>query len=225
MTNHRILIALLGLLALTTFSRGIVAQDSKPEPCPELTLVAPPTPLKEKEIGDYSVIVDLKRVQQEISLQWSVIGGEILEGGGTQHVKIRRAAKDFFVSVRLRGARLRCEQLYRFPDIRSDGGPPEAILLDEITGSISDHDNEKIKRFLRAANAERDHVYWLVLGSTKDSKEADVSGRRETLLELFKSNGGLGEDVRLVFVDVQANENFIQFWKTTPNAKPPAVDR
>lgn len=223
MKNHRIGITLFGVLVLATSTIAIVAQDPRPEPCPEVTVIGPPAELKRNDIGDYSVIVDLKGIYRDITLEWSAIGGEVLEGQGTNSAKIKRSSNEFFVNVRIRGLRPRCEQVYR--DVKPDLTPPEAIMLDRIVGPITSHDEEKIKRFVEATKAERARVFWIIIAFNKNESLGGVSERRRLLLDSFEKNGRIGHDVRVTFVDVEADEDLIEFWETTPNARPPLLDK
>lgn len=225
MKNHRIVLILFAVLALATFTTAIVAQDTKPEPCPEVTVIGPPAELKENDIGDYSAIVDLKGIDQEILLEWNVIGGKVIEGQGTTNVKIKRTGDDFFVSVRMRGRRPRCEQVHRYRHVKSDLTPHEAMIVDRIIGPVTNNDEAKIKRFVQETRAERNLVFWVILGFKKNSLAADTLERRRILLASFDRNGRVGHDVRVTFVDVEAEEDFIEFWKTTPNARPPILDK
>lgn len=104
--------------------------------------------------------------------------------------------------------------------------PPEAIMLDRIVGKVlADIDEEKIKRFVETTRTDRTHVFWVILGFKKTGGAAEVSERRRFLLDSFEKNGRIGHDVRVTFVDVEADEDFIEFWKTTANARPHILDK
>lgn len=117
MKKRRMLLIFFTVLAIASAATGVLAQDTKPEPCSEATLVGPPAELKVNEIGDYSVIVDLKGIYQEVLFEWSTTGGNILEGQRMSNAKIKRTSDEFSVSVRIRGRRPRCEHVHRFPRV------------------------------------------------------------------------------------------------------------
>jgi len=207
-------------LVFVSFDQILKAQDTKPEPCPEVTINGPPSEPNINEVGNYSVVVDTKGVYRETSYVWSAIDGEIVGGQGTTNADIKRTSEDFLVSIRVNGFRPRCER--DFQEKRPDLTPPEAFLLNRVVGPISDGDEDKIKSFVDETRTNTKQVFWVVIGCQK--KDFDrVETRRQSLLDLFDKFGRIGHDARLTFVSIEAEEDFIEFWRTTANTQPPAL--
>ena len=207
-------------LVFVSFDQILKGQDTKPEPCPAVTINGPPSEPKINEVENYSALVDTKGVYRETSYVWSAIGGEIVRGQGTTNASVKRTDEDFLVSIRVNGFRPRFER--DFQEKRLDFTPPEAFLLNRIVGPISEGDEDKIKSFVDNTRTNTKQVFWVIIGCQK--KDVDrVETRRQSLLDLFDKFGRIGHDARLTFVSIEAEEDFIEFWRTTANSQPPAL--
>ena len=211
------------LLAFGLLNQISNAQDTKPEPCPDATIVGPAADLKENESGEYSLIVDSKGFVREMSFVWEPVGGEVVDGQGAVKAKIKRTGEDFLVSVHIKGLRPRCES--EFSEKRPDFTPPEAILLSRIDGNINEGDEDKAKNFVGETRIDRKHVFWVIIASRKKDGVENLAGRRQALLDLFDKYGRFGEDARITFVNLEADEEFIELWKTTANTRPSILDK
>jgi hypothetical protein len=206
-------------LVFVSFDQILKGQDTKPEPCPAVTINGPPSEPKINEVENYSALVDKKGVYRETSYVWSAIGGEIVRGQGTTNASVKRTDEDFLVSIRVNGFRPRCER--DFQEKRLDFTPPEAFLLNRIVGPISEGDEDKIKSFVDNTRTNTKQVFWVIGCQKKDVDRVET--RRQSLLDLFDKFGRIGHDARLTFVSIEAEEDFIEFWRTTANSQPPAL--
>lgn len=208
----------LSLLATVLLAFNALGQDTKPEPCPEVTILGPAQNLEIDQSARYSAIVDLRGFNRRISYKWSAAGGEIVGGDEATEINVKKKDKDLLVQVKVNGFRPRCQNVFTLSERKTI--PPEVILLDSFYGPFSEFSEQRIEKIAKEMLDHKDQILWVRLGFDKNTEDIQRRILVGKVAEAFKQQRFM-HDGKVVFAHVESDHNFIEFWRSTPNAEPP----
>ena len=196
-----------------------VAQDTKPEPCPDLTVFGPSSNLEINRTGKYSALIDMKGVYRELSYKWSVVGGEIISGQGTTDVEVKKTDKVLHVQINVDGFRPRCNNVASYAEQITV--VPDIAKLDLITDPIPDIAQDRLMNIVTEMRAHPGQILWIYLGyNSKVGKNPARGSRAEEIMNALRKER-FGHDERVIFVDIESDHEFVEFWRSTSNTRPP----
>ena len=158
------------------------AQNTKPEPCPDVTLMPAPNLLQPGEEGLFSAVLDTKGLPLPSNYEWSALGGEIIAGQGETEVTVRRGEGEVLtVMLKVEGFRPRCENRFSVSQFPQDW-KTEPQLIAEFVGDLSESDERIREAFAEEFKKRPQARLTLILKGPRENPEKWYSEQIDFLL-------------------------------------------
>lgn len=198
------------------------AQTSETSPCPTISVTGPSGIPMPNESINFSASVDNKGNDSEIKYVWSVSHGKIVEGQGTQNIKVILAPSDgsLTVTVEVKGFPTNCPNTAS--ESLSPDCSPQAEKIEEVSEPIAQIEKNRIAEIVRALQNDPNAQLYIIFRHKENTSSKLISQKeREISNSLIKT--GLAGDRITTVTDFGKSES-VKFWLVPAGANPPTVE-
>lgn len=143
--------------AATIFAQTSTTKDSSQDKCPTFT-VSGPVIIMHGEPLIFLVKFEDEKLGQQFNFKWTVTGGNLIEGQGTQHIKVKVEddTKSFTVTVTLEveGLPENCPKAASATTDFITCGLPKARLIDKVQHTTKKELKERLGKFISLLEEE-----------------------------------------------------------------------
>lgn len=206
------------LFSVLFFAFAVSAQTNQDSSCPTISARGGDN-AKPNEISYFSADVDAKGKDLKLKYRWFVREGEILEGQGTQTIKVRVPDDGLVVTVEVEGFPEGC-QSYAF-----DSTPtfcflnPPVILFDEFSIQPLRIDKARLDELVvKLQNNPNDFAY--IIEYFKENTSKTIINRKiQKIIDYLVNQKKF--DMFSIMIDLKANKTSTRFWIVPPGADQP----
>ena len=209
-------------ILVTAFCFCAVAQTNNNAPCPTISLTGPAGISAPNETLTFTASVGVEAKDYKIEYNWTIHGGEIVEGQGTTSLKVLRnvLGQNLTVTVKVSGFPDGCDNTAS----ETASGyelPPQPIKIDEFSQPFAKINKERINKVNEALQEDfTAQLYIIFRHKEKTSQKTASRKEREVSDSLTKS--GLAKDRITIIKDFRQTES-IEFWLVPAGATPPEI--
>lgn len=201
----------------------MLAQTNENMPCPTLSVTGPPGIVEPNDSAIYTANVDTKGKELKIEYVWSINAGEILQGQGTNIIKVKQP--EFYslvVTVEVKGFPKEC------PNIASESStydpPPVAKKIGEFLIPFSKIESLKNDKLIRAIQDDSTAQLYIIIGyKEKDLADRQTQKERNFVDALAKENKIPAD--RITIVRIFNKKDSVEFWLVPAGATPPDANK
>ncbi|CAN5734338.1 hypothetical protein BH20ACI4_BH20ACI4_07770 [soil metagenome] len=210
---RKILVASIFVPAFCAFAFG---QNSD---CPEITLTGPPGVVRANETATFTVNVYEKPEGLKLEYVWSIDGGKIVEGQGTQVLTIDIGNNEFsYATVEIKGLPRGCENIFT-ESLGCGIAPPEPIIIDELVTSDSAIDSAKFDKIITALKDDPSSTVYIVIYTDEKTPPEKLEQKQIQIRNVLREKN-IPPD-RIVLIIGGEGEDLIRLWLAPVGAEPP----
>ena len=204
-----------------TFCFCAFAQTTNTAPCPTISVNGPTGIPKPNEPINFSAAVDNKEKDLAVEYVWSASHGKIIEGQGTQNIKVVFQPSDgsLTVTVEARGFPADCSNTAS--ESLTGDSAPQAEKIEEFLQAFSRIDKNRIAEIVRSLqNDPTAQLYIIFKHKEKTSPKMVNQKEREISNSLVKA--GLAAD-RITSITAYGQIETVEFWLVPAGATAPKI--
>ena len=159
--------------------------------------------------------------EEKIIYNWTLKGGKIINGQGTQTITVEMPARSFeslTATVEVKGLPEGCANIAS--ETTSGDPPPEAAKIDEFSGSISKIEKTRIDSIVKRVEYDPNAQLFILIGTKKTSSTQTIIKREREISKIFVAENAIPAE-RITIIKVVSEENIVQFWLVPAGATPP----
>ena len=184
--------------------------------CPNIFLSGPAGVINPGEIGNYNLTFKRLNLWARYTFTWSVKGGELVEGQGTEHARVKFGASTVTVSVTVSGQPKGC------PSTFTEGGvpleAPEPVKIFELQPDIELAESE-IGLLVSEYKKNPNNQIYILVGHLYGKASPEIL-RKEAAVRASLVKAGIPYAF-ITFKGVYAEAEMMQFWRVPPGANNP----
>jgi hypothetical protein len=161
---------------------------------------------------------------QNIIYNWTVSTGEIIEGQGTNSIRVKlpvRLDGGLTATVKVQGLPQNCPNA--FSENVSGDSPPEAEKIDEFSGSISKIESSRIDAIVKAIQDDPNAQLYIMVGYKEKTSSQAKNKREKEISNILVKENEIQAD-RITIVRVPADKDLTKIWLVPAGATPPTSD-
>jgi hypothetical protein len=199
------------------------AQTNNTLPCPTLSVTGPPGISVPDEPITFTASIGEEAKDYEIEYNWTIHGGEIVEGQGTTSVSVLRnvQGQSLMVTVNVSGLPDGCSNTAS-ESASACGLLPQPTQIDVFSECANHIDKNRINEIVRALyNDPTAQLYIIFRHKENTSPKTTSQKEREISNSLIKA--GLAKDRITTVTDFRQSES-VKFWLVPAGATPPIIE-
>jgi hypothetical protein len=198
------------------------AQTPNTAPCPAIWVTGPAgVPMPNKPIN-FFVTIDNKVKDLLIKYIWSASHGKIIEGQGTQNIKVVLQPSDggLTVQVEIKGLPADC------PNIAAESltydPAPQAEKIDEFSEPFVKIKKNRVNEIVRALQNDTYAQLYIIFRHKEKTLSKKVNLKEKNISNLLIQSGI--EPERITRVSIFGQAESIEFWFVPAGATPPKIE-
>jgi hypothetical protein len=195
-------------------------QTNNTAPCPTVSVIGPPGIPVPNEPIIFTASLSKEAVNYKVNYNWTVSGGRILDGQGTETLRVtpNNLGESLTVTVEIIGLPADCANKVSETASRC-GLPPQPIQIDVFSKPFTHIDKNRINEIVRALqNDPTAQLYIIFRHKEKNTSKMASQKEREISNSLVKA--GLAADRITTITDFGKSES-VEFWFVPAGATPP----
>lgn len=198
------------------------AQNNQSESCPEIYIAGPPGVTSLGEIASYTFRIDDKGKDLKLEYIWSVSSGKIVEGQGTEHVKIEQPqSAALTVTIEVKGLPQDCPNTFSEHSIFDP--LPKAEKINEFLGSISKIKKSRIDRIIKAIEDDQYAQLYIIVGHKEKVPPKTRTKKEQEISNLLVKKRGISKN-RITMVRTYSDRDLTQLWIVPASASSPKIE-
>lgn len=212
---RKILVASIFVLMFCVFS---FAQESN---CPEVKITGPWAVVRANETATFTVnVTDKNGRDLELEYIWSIDGGKIVEGQGTQVLSVAVGNEEFsYATVKIKGLPQGCEDTFT-ENLGCQIGIPEAKLIDEFLTLDSKIDSAKFDKISTALKDDPNATVYIIIYTDEKTPPKKLEQKQIQIRNSLKEKS-IPPDRIVIVIGGEEEKGFIRLWLVPPGAYPP----
>ncbi|MGI8884193.1 MAG: hypothetical protein ACR2IA_08110 [Pyrinomonadaceae bacterium] len=171
----------------------------------------------------YSVSLDEKEIASKVEYVWSVRGATIIEGQGTQNIKIAQPLGDsLHVTIEVKGLPSNCYSSFSESLFIDHAAPP--VKIDEFSGSVSKIENRRSEKLIKALQDHPTAQIYVFFSTGKNISPRSTKKKTQEISKLLVRENGI-EAERITIVEIPSNKELTEFWIVPAGSAPPEIQK
>jgi hypothetical protein len=196
------------------------AQTNETSSCPTISIMGPSGIPIPNELINYSVTVDSKGKDLTLEYIWSVNNGQVVEGQGTQNIKIEQPLNgNLTVTVEVKGFPAGCLNSASESSIYDPS--PEAVKLDEFTLDENRIDKARLDNLIVELQKDPTSRAYIIEKFVRKTPKITIRRKIQKITNHLKFRNQDSE--RFIITFNLGEENSTQFWIVPAGANPPKI--
>ena len=211
-------------ILVLTFCGGTFAQTNETSPCPTISVMGSseiPTP---DEPITFTAEVSKEAEKFKIKYKWTVTNGEIIEGQGTNVIKVLRNGmfgKSLLAEIEVIGLPKNCVNVAS--ETAAIVCPPNSRLIDEFSESISQIDKARLDNLIIEIQNNPSVVAYIFERFERKTSRKAVERKIQKITDYLVREKKIEKD-RFVISIAESDENLTQYFIVPPGAEPPKIE-
>jgi len=184
--------------------------------CPNIFLSGPAGVVNPGEVGNYNLTFKRLNLWARYTFNWSVKGGELVEGQGTEHARVKRGASTVTVSVTVSGQPKGCPSTFTEDGVYLEA--PESVKILELQPDVELAEREIALLVSEHTKNPNNQIYILV-GHLYGKASPEIL-KKQAAIRATLTKAGIPYAF-ITFKGVYAEAELMQFWRVPPGASNP----
>lgn len=199
------------------------AQTDKIPSCPTITVTGPTSAPKPDEPMIFTASLSQEAEKFNLQYNWTISGGEIIEGQGTLVVKASRKniGGNLTLTLEANGLPQECKKTAS-ETIFAPSPPPQIQLLDEFSIIPSRIDKARLDNFLISLRNDPSAVGYIIESFAKGTSRKIIQQKSQRMFGYLKLRGI--EKDQIILLNRFSDKNLTQFYLVPTGANPPTCD-
>ncbi len=199
------------------------AQTDKIPSCPTIRVTGPTSAPKPDEPMIFTASLSEEAEKFNLQYNWTISGGEIIEGQGTLVVKASRKniGGNLTLTLEVNGLPQGCKKTASETSF-APSLPPQIQLFDEFSIVPSRIDKARLDNFLTSLREDPSAAGYIIESFAKGTSRKMIQQKIQKVFGYLKK-AGIEKD-RIILLNCFSNKNLTQFYSVPAGAIPPTCD-
>ncbi len=213
-------------ILVLTFCVGTFTQTSETSPCPTISVMGPAGIPSPDEAITFTLSLSKETEKFNLKYNWTISGGEIIEGQGTQIIKILEpkifTGESFRATVEVIGLPKECGTVTASETLAIDICNLKR-QVDEFSIPASQIDKARLDNLLIEIHNNPLAVAYILEKFERKTSQNVVERKIQKITDYLIKEKGIEKD-RFVISTAISDENLTQYFIVPPGASPPEIE-
>ena len=211
----------ISFLVLTS-SVAAIAQTDKISSCPKINFTDPAGALKPDEPIPFTASLSEEAEKFNLQYNWTVLGGEIIEGQGTLSVKAlqKNIGGSLTLTLEVNGLPQECKKTAS-ETVFTDP-PPQIKVIEEFSITPSQIDRARLDNLLASLKNDPSATAYIIESFAGKITRNTIERKNHKIFDYIKTKG-IDKD-RIILLNADDDRNLTRFYLVPSGTNPPSCD-